>query len=820
VAELPTGTVTFLFTDVEGSTRLLHELGDRYAEALAEHRRALREAFVRHGGVEVDTQGDAFFVAFAKASDALAAAATGCEGLASGPVRVRMGVHTGEPVVTEEGYVGLDVHRAARIAAAGHGGQILVSQSTRDLAGSDALQDLGEHRLKDLSAPERIYQLGPGEFPRLKSLNQTNLPVQPTPLVGRERELHDVLELVHSSRLLTLTGAGGSGKTRLALQAAAELVDVFPDGVWFVSLAPLTDPRLIRPTISQVIGARDGLAEFLRGRKLLLLLDNVEQLLPDAAVTIAGLDTPVIATSRERLSVSGEQEYQVPTLPLNDAAALFTARARQLNALFHPDEQVIEIVRKVDGLPLAVELAAAWVKVLPPAQILERLGHSLDLLTAGARDAPERHRTLRATIQWSHDLLSPMEQDLFAALAVFPGSFDLGAAEAVCDADLPELQSLVDKSLLQSAEQGRFFMLETIREYALEQLDQTDVAAALPRKHALFFAKLAEDAGPHVKRGEGQPRWLDRLELEQNNLRAALDYLERANETDLFVRATCDLWHFWWIHSHLAEGSRWLESALKRTEPGSSARFGVFEGAAFLAYLHGDLERSRRLSEAFLEEAQHARDAIRAGMATHQLANVAVAKHAYEEAIALEEASLALLGDDPFSNYPRSGLAYLSMLAGDLDRAEELLRKVLEFERHVGDFGGIGNGLGILAIIAAEQGRDAEAVDLIGESAAIAQRIGHEPLLAQRVLQCAALILARRGEAASAITTLAVAQAIVSGLGGGFGPLAEQLYERTWSAASTMLDERSLATAQQKGLRIHREGSLDMFVAETLRALD
>jgi len=243
VAELPAGTVTFLFTDVEGSTRLLHELGDGYADVLADHRRALRDAFARHGGVEVDTQGDALFVAFAKASDAVAAALAGREALEAGPIKVRMGLHTGEPLVTDEGYVGIDVHRAARIAAAGHGGQILVSQSACDLAGPDGLRDLGEHRLKDLSAPERIYQLGGSDFPPLKSLNQSNLPVQPAPLVGRIGELQQVLNLLESSRLLTLTGAGGSGKTRLALQAAAEVVGDFPDGVWFVSLAARADGR-------------------------------------------------------------------------------------------------------------------------------------------------------------------------------------------------------------------------------------------------------------------------------------------------------------------------------------------------------------------------------------------------------------------------------------------------------------------------------------------------------------------------------------------------------------------------------------------------
>ncbi|TML16022.1 MAG: adenylate/guanylate cyclase domain-containing protein [Actinobacteria bacterium] len=327
---LPHGTVTFLFTDIEGSTRLLQELGDGYGDVLAEHRRTLREEFARHGGVEVGTEGDSFFVAFAKASDALAAAEAAREALADGPIRVRMGLHTGEPMVTEEGYVGIDVHRAARIAAAGHGGQILVSQATRDLAGADRLRDLGVHRLKDLAGPERLYQLDDGEFPPLRSVDQTNLPVQPTPFVGRERELAEVLALLDAHRIVTLTGPGGSGKTRLALQAAAESVEQYGDGVWFVSLAAVRDPDLIEPTIARVVGGPDDLFEFLAGKRTLLVLDNLEQLLPDAAEIVVRLDARILATSRSRLNVATEQEFPVPTLPFDDAAALFTQRARQL----------------------------------------------------------------------------------------------------------------------------------------------------------------------------------------------------------------------------------------------------------------------------------------------------------------------------------------------------------------------------------------------------------------------------------------------------------------------------------------------------------
>jgi class 3 adenylate cyclase len=334
---LPHGTVTFLFTDIEGSTRLLQERGDEYAEMLAGHHHALRGEFARLGGVEVATQGDAFFVAFAKASDALAAAAAARDALGDGPIRVRMGLHTGEPTVTDEDYVGIDVHRAARIAAAGHGGQILLSQATRDLVRADRLRDLGVHRLKDLAAPEHLYQLGEDEFPPLRTVDQTNLPAQPTPFVGRERELAEVLALLDSHRIVTLTGPGGSGKTRLALQAAAESVEEYGDGVWFVSLAAVRDPQLIEPTIARVVGGPDDLHGFLVGKRTLLVLDNLEQLLPGAVEIVVRLDARILATSRSRLNVAAEQEFPLPTLPVDDAGVLFTQRARQLQPGFEPD---------------------------------------------------------------------------------------------------------------------------------------------------------------------------------------------------------------------------------------------------------------------------------------------------------------------------------------------------------------------------------------------------------------------------------------------------------------------------------------------------
>jgi predicted ATPase len=548
---------------------LLQELGrERYVEALEAHRRLLRDAFQRHGGVEVEMQGDSFFFAFASAHEAVAAAGEAQSALASHRwpnerIRVRVGIHTGEPVAVGRLYSGLDVHRAARVMAAGHGGQVLVSQTTRELLDGDVvLRDLGEHRLKDLLSPVRLYQLGTDDFPPLKSLTQTNLPIQPAPFVGRERELEEVLGLVNAHRLVTLTGAGGSGKTRLALQAAAELAGEYVDGVWFVSLAAVADAEFVEATIAQVVGAREeDLEEFLRERDLLLLLDNLEHLLPAVAPTVARLGARVLATSRERLNVAGEQEYEVATLPLEDAVALFTQRARQLRPSFAPDGQVAEVARRLDGLPLALELAAALVKVLTVEQIAARLDESLAVLTMGTRDAPERQRTLRATIDWSYELLSVEEQRALSRLGVFAGSFDLEAAETVVDADLEVVASLVDKSLLRQTAEGRFFMLETIRAYSLERLEQSGFAGAIRQRHAEWVGDIARVAREEL-RGERQAELLDRLTLEHANIRAALAFAIDSGDAQLALMIAGGLGRFWMFRGHDREGWRWLQATL------------------------------------------------------------------------------------------------------------------------------------------------------------------------------------------------------------------------------------------------------------------
>ncbi|HEY6069028.1 MAG TPA: adenylate/guanylate cyclase domain-containing protein, partial [Gaiellaceae bacterium] len=476
MAEAPSGTVTLLFTDIEGSTKLLHRSGELYAELLADHRSIMRASFDSHDGYEVDIEGDAFFVVFQSANAAIAAATEAQRALANHrwpdghELRVRMGVHSGEPRLVDGGYVGLDVHRAARVMAAGHGGQVVLSNSARSALGDEwPVIDLGEHRLKDLLQPEHLFQLVidelPSEFPALKTLGNrpTNLPTQPNPLIGRDSEVRAILELLRADgvRLLTLTGSGGTGKTRLALQVSAELLDELRSGVFFVSLAPIVDEDLLIPAVAQALAVREVAGEdlgetvraYLNDKEMLLVLDNFEHII-GAASRVAELLSAVpelrtLVTSRERLHIAAEHVYEVQPLMLpesadqdptalleSDAIALFTARAQAASQSFDLTDEnapdVVAICSRLDGLPLALELAAARVAVLSPQALLSRLGERLPLLTGGPRDAGQRHQTLRNTLEWSHDLLAEPEQTLFCRLAVFVDGCRLDAAESVC----------------------------------------------------------------------------------------------------------------------------------------------------------------------------------------------------------------------------------------------------------------------------------------------------------------------------------------------------------------------------------------------------
>ena len=628
----PVGTVTFLFTDIEGSTKLANELrGDRWPAVLARHRQLIRAAIADAGGHEEKTEGDGFLAIFGRPAGAVAAATSAQRALTAEPwpddasIRVRMGIHTGDGRLDADGeYVGPDVHRAARVAAAGHGGQVLLSETASSLVADElpdgvSIRSLGEHRLKDLR-PERICQLVVDglatEFPPIRSLDRrpNNLPTQLTSFVGREAELAEATRLLSTTRLLTLTGPGGTGKTRLSLQLAASVSDQFEDGVWFVALEPVRDQSLVASRIAEALGlvetadrsARDLLAAWVTGRHALFVLDNFEQVIEAGPIVAdllrAGDRLSIIVTSRAPLHVSGEQEYPVPGLPvprdllalselekLNlpagerdiapaaisqyEAVRLFIARAVGVRPDFAVTNEnapaVAGICARLHGMPLAIELAAARIKLLSPDAILSRLEHQLGVLGAGSRDLPERQQTLRGAIAWSYDLLGEGERRLLARLAVFVGGCDLETADAVCGpADeigfdvLDGLMALADQSLIRAEEvegETRFRQLDTIREFAHEKLEASGERAEIERRHTAAFLALAEEAAPLLA-GTDQRRWLGRLERDHDNIRAVLDRAVAVPEPAVAARLAFAMWRYWQKRGHLREAGRRLQA--------------------------------------------------------------------------------------------------------------------------------------------------------------------------------------------------------------------------------------------------------------------
>jgi predicted ATPase len=703
--DLPTGTVTFLFTDVEGSTRLLHELGDEhYAEALAEHRGLLRGAFAERGGVEVDTQGDAFFFAFARVPDALAAARAGQAALEGGPILVRMGLHTGSPLMTAEGYAGEDVHRAARIAAAAHGGQTVVSAATAALAAGDAgLVDLGQHRFKDLAAAERVFQLGPGDFPGLNSLGRTNLPVPATPFVGRASELAEVEELARgAARIVTLTGPGGTGKTRLALQAAAEISQDHPDGTYWVPLAAVREPALAASAVAQALevvrgpegSLDDALVGALDGKRALLLLDNAEHLLPAVADTVARLVSvagpTVVITSRERLHLQGEHVFAVPGLTEPDAEELFVVRARQVDDTFSPTPAVAELCRRLDDLPLALEFAAARTSLFTAEQLLARLSDRLDLLR-GARDADPRQQTLRATMEWSHELLSEDEQRLFARLSVFVSGCSLETAETVCDGDPETLQGLLDKSFLRrraGTAGPRFWMLGTIRDYGVERLAASGEEDAARERHASWIASLAERI-PLESIGAEYEVVRNAIAEEHAEVRAALAWARATGHVELSLRIGSALGLIW-PSLFLEEAESWLEHAEQVVgEVPPELRGRVLRACATIAlFVLADTERAVAFAERALELAIEAGDERLVRLIEYRLAMAAWQRGEPQRALSFLERAL----DDARTRGDRSreilALHHIGEIErdlGDFDRAEALMLESIALSRSVGD---------------------------------------------------------------------------------------------------------------------------------------
>ncbi len=746
VTDIPTGTVTFLFTDIEGSTRLAQDLGDGWPPLLERHRQIARAAWVEQHGVEVGTEGDSFFVVFTSAPQAAAAAVAVQRGLAGEPwpegaqIRSRMGLHTGEGVLSGGSYVGLDVHRAARIANAGHGGQVLLSATSRALVEGSlpdgvALREMGEHRLKDLSRPERIWDLViegiASDFPPLRTLNAVpnNLPMQLTSFLGRQREIAESRQLLIDGRLLTLTGPGGTGKTRLSLQIAADATDRFADGVYFVPLGTISLPDLVLPTIAQALGLvdpgtqpLDRLAEHIGEKCMLLVLDNFEQV-SDAAPQIAELlvratRISVLVTSRSPLRVYGEREYPVPPLGVPDpqhlpdleqfstyeSVALFVERAMAVRPDFAVTganaPAVAEICVRLDGLPLAIELAAARVRVLSPQAIMERLGDRLKLLSGGSRDLPERQQTLRGAIGWSHDLLDEPDQRVFARFAVFAGGATLAAIERVVfdpgdDADpLDAIASLVDKSLVRQESEPdgepRFRMLSTIREFAMEKLADRGETDGLADRHAAWVLALVEEGAAMVF-GPDQKAVLDRYEREHDNIRTALARAITQDHAEMAMRIFAASWRFWQMRGYLAEAREHAERVL--VLPGSGdhpdARGGALEAAGGIAYWQGDLASAQAWYEGALEIARASNDEARIANAIYNLASsAAMEKDDQVRARALAQEAVEIyrrLGDDAGIGRSLWGEANRYYFFGDFAGGIEVAREALEIFRRIGD---------------------------------------------------------------------------------------------------------------------------------------
>ncbi len=741
MADLPTGTVTLLFTDIEGSTRLLTAHGEAYRAVLAEHRRRLREAFARHHGFEVDTQGDAFFYAFASARDAVRAAHDAQESLRDGPVRVRIGVHTGEPLLTAEGYVGTDVHMGARICAAGHGGQVVLSERTRVfLDAGFAVADLGLHRLKDFEQPEKLFQLGNQVFPPLRSLSATNLPAQTVQIIGRQRELEDLRSLVRERRLVTVTGVGGSGKTTLALHAVGRLTPEFPDGVFWVALAAVRDPDLVLATVALTLGANVPVAEHVHDKRTCLLLDNLEQVI-GCAPALADLlarcgNLHLVVTSRAPLRLGSEREFSLGGLPDEDAVALFCARSGEKG----PRHVIADVCRRLDGLPLAIELAAARTRIFPPAELLRRLERSLAVLVRGPTDAPERQRTLRATIEWSHELLSPAERLLFARFAVFSGGFTVAAAEQVCGADADVHEALIEKNLVQRTG-DRYSMLETIREFAAKRFGVLVEAREISRRHLEFFLRLAEGANLRAE-DDGQED-IEAVIREEDNIRAALEWAS-SGEIELGLRLTIALEHYWVV--------RYLDEGIRITQRLLAADRGVplvlrargIRVLAGLSFLSSDYyEQTDRLYEESLALFREAGDELgmatvrdRLGLSALQRGDTGAARPLLEESLEV----FRRLGSHKGEMQALGHLGFVAQREGDIDQARALCERSLAMAAEVGFLWWEAGMYQALSELALDVGRPDESINWARRSLKLSRIMGDRGSMVYALasLSCAA----------------------------------------------------------------------------------
>lgn len=873
-ADTPIGLVTFLFTDIEGSSRLEQRVGTAaYARLRARHRAILREAVASHGGTEQGTEGDSFFVVFADAAEALAAAIEAQRALTvepwpgDAPIRVRMGVHAGQAYRSDDDYIGIEINRAARIESAAHGGQIVVSDALRALladrlTGEVRLADLGTHRLKDFE-PFRLHQvIAPGlptEFPPLRSLESRidTLPRQLTSFLGRQAEIAEVQALLRSHRLLTLSGPGGTGKTRLAIAAASASLDDFRDGAAWVGLAPITDAELVPTAIAKGLAVRDegfedllsAVADRIGSSELLLVLDNFEHVIA-AAPFVAGLlgrcaGLSVLVTSRGPLHLAGEHEYPVPPLAVPDPAhlppadelartesiALFVERARAVRPDFaltaNNADAVAEICARLDGLPLAIELAAARVRLLSPAAIASRLEQSLGLLAGGARDLPERQQTLRGAIAWSYDLLEPLEQVYFRGLAVFAGGWSLEDAEAVCDPDrtlgidvLDAIGSLVDKSLVRRSdtdgEEPRFRMLQVIREYGLERLAEAGDVDAVHDRHLAVFARLAERAEPELL-GADARTWLDRLEIEHDNIRAALRWALTAGRVETGLLFAGRLWRFWHLRGYLGEGSSMIDELLARPdgEARSPGRAKALNGAGGLAYWKNDFPTARRRYEEQLALNRELGDRAGLAEAHYNLGFLAAIPGDHDEALRQYEAALALwreIGDEAGIGAVLFGLALVQYLERSFERADATAIEAIAHARRIRDGYREASALGIRIRIAIAM----DQLDVARETGSRALQLFAEsgdPTGVAMLLDDMGVLALREGSPDRALRLAGAAEAVRERIAAGAPPTLIQHgdyaaearasvpaadADAEWTAGRTMTEEAAIAYALER----------------------
>lgn len=855
-AGLPEGTVTFLFTDIEGSTRLLQQLGDGYSVVLSAHLELLRSAFVQYDGREVGTQGDAFFVAFTSAMNAILAAIEGQRALHSydwphgEPVRVRMGIHTGESLVIDNDYVGIDVHRAARICSAAHGGQVVISSPTMALVNRQTLsdivlEDLGNHRLKDLDSPEHLWQLTATDlaavFPPLRSANPpSNLPHHLGTLIGRQSEADELRQLILSDdiRLITVTGPGGTGKTRLTATVAADLLDLFSDGVFFVDLSSVQGADLVPAEIGRALeiplpsdrSPAEALTTHFDSMNMLLLLDNFEQVLAGATVVADLLGAcpglTILVTSRVNLSLRGEQEYPLPPLGLpevftmeaverSEAAQLFIKRAVEARPSFKLTDQnataVAEICCLLDGLPLAIELAAARIKLLSPNAIMKRLDDRFSLLTGGDRDYPVRHRALRTTVDWSYDLLSREERAVFRDLSVFGGGATLEAIENVIVSEvdtLGTLSSIVDHSLIRQREDAdgelRFKMLETIREYALELLATHPAGRELRDRHAHYYLELAEGT-PEEDDEESEAKL--KLEAEQDNMRAALKWWLQDGPGDdvtsftLGLRLASALGGYWYRHGGAVEGAPWLERALsKAVDAPDKVRADALRLLAVLMDQQNQLDRAAELLREALGFYRKLGDRKGEATALNSLGVVTRSQRNFDAAERLYQQSVAIRRelDDSSLSTTLSNLGILYLDRGEADRAEQLLEEVMELDHAASDDWGIACTLNNLGFIHLEQGDSELARRKLREGTQGFVKLGDLDGVAEG-LEATACVDAAEGQSVRAARTAGAADSLRRSLGIPLGPLDREHQERWLAKARAALGEPAFGQYWNEG---------------------